>query len=103
MKFDEYTEAAKLTAIYPQDVAIDYLIHGLVSETGEVADKRKKQLRGDGVEDSEIIAELGDVLWYLTLLASEFGVSTTTIAQYNLEKLADRANRGKLQGKGDIR
>ena len=60
-----------------------------------------------GVIDDEIRAllakELGDVLWYVSQLASEFGLSLDSIADRNIEKLRSRQVRGKLQGSGDER
>ena len=36
-------------------------------------------------------------------IADEIGCNLTEVAQGNLDKLADRANRGKLKGSGDNR
>ena len=36
-------------------------------------------------------------------IADEIGCNLTEVAQNNLDKLADRANRGKLKGSGDNR
>ena len=47
--------------------------------------------------------ELGDVLWYVASAARELGYDLADIAQANLDKLADRAARGTLQGSGDNR
>ena len=100
---DEYQEKAKATAIYPKKDALPYLALGLVSEAGEVAGKVKKIIR-DGKGNTEAIAyEIGDVLWYCAVLASELGVSLNTIMQNNLEKLHGRKERGTLAGSGDSR
>ena len=48
-------------------------------------------------------AELGDILWFVAMLAERLDTDLSTIAQNNLNKLADRANRGKLKGNGDNR
>ena len=75
----------------------------MTSEAGEVAGKIKKIIR-DGKGNKEAIAyEIGDVLWYCAVLASELGVSLNTIMKKNLEKLHDRHMRGTLQGSGDSR
>ena len=97
----EYQENCRTTAIYPKKDAIAYLSLGLVSEAGEVAGKVKKQIR-DGTE-SNIASEIGDVLWYCAMLASELNVNLGKIMEDNLYKLNDRKTRGTLQGSGDSR
>lgn len=81
------------------------LVLGLVEEAGEVAGKFKKRLRGDDFEDftSMITKELGDVLWYLAVLADHLGINMDEIATSNLDKLAGRAERNVIKGSGDNR
>ena len=98
---NEYQEKCKATAIYPKKDAIAYLSLGLVSEAGEVAGKVKKNIR-DGTE-SNVASEIGDVLWYCAVLASDLNVSLGTIAAQNIEKLERRKSLGTLQGSGDKR
>jgi NTP pyrophosphatase (non-canonical NTP hydrolase) len=101
--FNEYQQFAKTTAIYPPESALSYTALGLSSEAGEVAGKIKKYIR-DGVKDDDaIIDELGDVLWYLAVLAEELDVDLSIVAQRNTEKLIDRRDRNKLSGSGDKR
>ena len=81
---------------------------GLTGEAGELADKIKKVYRDKGgvfkqEERVAIVKELGDVLWYLTRLGATLGFSLEQIAEINVEKLADRAKRGKIGGSGDDR
>ena len=112
MRFDDYDTAAEVTAIYPEAgtgsvAAVTYLALGL-GETGEIQGKVKKVLRDDNGELSEarregILAEMGDVLWYLSRLAVELGYSLSDVAAANIEKLADRDSRGGLSGSGDNR
>jgi NTP pyrophosphatase (non-canonical NTP hydrolase) len=103
MTFEEYQEQARSTAIYPRDQAIVYPALGLTGEAGEVAEKVKKWIR-DGVLDKEAIAkELGDVLWYIAALSGDLEISMDEIASQNIQKLRDRAARGKIQGSGDDR
>ena len=100
---DLYENLAGQTAIFPKEKALEYLALGLTSEAGEVAGKVKKIIR-DGKGNKEAIAyEIGDVLWYCAVLASELGVSLNTIMKKNLEKLHDRKERGTLAGSGDDR
>jgi len=106
MKLDEYQMRAESTAIYPNEYAIIYPALGLTGEAGEVADKVKKIIR-DGNSDlfykDNIAKELGDVLWYVAVLARDLGYSLEEIAQTNLDKLEDRKNRDMLKGSGDDR
>jgi NTP pyrophosphatase (non-canonical NTP hydrolase) len=73
-----------------------------------VAEHAKKAIRDDGglVSDerrSAMAKELGDVLWYVSQLASELGLELEEIATANLEKLLSRQRRGVLSGSGDER
>ena len=104
LTMDTYQEQAKATAVYPEVKADQYLIAGLAGEVGELASIFAKHWRGDGdLNHDHAAAELGDVLWFVAILAGELGYSLSEVAENNLDKLADRANRGKLKGNGDNR
>ena len=51
----------------------------------------------------EIKKELGDVLWYVSQVATELTLSLDEVALCNIEKLQSRKKRGKLSGSGDNR
>lgn len=104
MNFKEYQELAKITAIYPESAKIFYPCLGLAGEVGEVCEKVKKHLRDGRVLDIEDLKkELGDVLWYLSAVASDLGINLDDIASTNYEKLKSRQERNVLQGSGDNR
>ncbi len=108
MKMSDYAEKAAETAVWPDNVdGMVYTALGLTSEVGEVADLIKKKMRGDAGAaqrlNAEIEKELGDVLWYLTMLARSFGLTLEDIARTNLYKLENRRKRGVLKGSGDHR
>jgi len=108
MELDKYQEQAIKTAIYGAGNKIIYPTLGMAGEAGEVANKVKKVLREkDGVFTDEakgdLAAEVGDVLWYVALLARDLGYSLEEIAEGNLKKLKSRQERGKLSGDGDKR
>ena len=104
LTLDQYQQQAKATAVYPEDEAVQYLIAGLAGEVGEVASLFAKYWRGDGdFNRDHVAAELGDVLWFVAMLADDICCNLSDVAQGNLNKLADRANRGKLKGNGDNR
>jgi len=101
--FDEFQEAAGRTAIYPRSLGLVYTALGLASEAGEVAGKVKKSIRDTAPVREAVADELGDVLWYAAMLAKELDLSLSEIAERNVRKLSDRAQRGALQGSGDRR
>lgn len=99
-----YQSEARQFAIYPEEAEVVYPALGLAGEAGEVAEKVKKSIRGDGQLDADEVAkELGDVLWYIANLASDIGISLDTIAEKNLEKLKSRKERQVIKGSGDNR
>ena len=109
MDFKEYQKKSRKTAIYPKiGKNFVYPALGLGDEAGEVLGKVKKIFRDKkGIVSKEtkeeIKKELGDVLWYLSQIASELNLSFDEVAEFNIEKLASRMERGKLHGNGDNR
>jgi NTP pyrophosphatase (non-canonical NTP hydrolase) len=108
MGLDDYQRAARRTAIYADRYRVIYPALGLASEAGEVAGKIKKVLRdrdGDFAQAplEAIGDELGDVLWYVAVLAADLGMSLEAIAADNLAKLEARMGRGTIGGGGDRR
>lgn len=109
--FNEYQKEALKTAVYPADQALPYLALGLAGEAAEVANKVKKIIRGDYDDDPEameatlelIAYELGDVLWYIAVLAAETDIDLSDVAGANLNKLFSRMRRGTIHGSGDER
>lgn len=108
LTFDSYQAAAGTTRTNP-DLNIDYFALGLCGEAGEVAEKIKKAIR-DGrsvMVDADwarsLALELGDVLWYLSQLATEIGYPLSYIAKWNIDKIEDRKARGVQHGSGDNR
>jgi len=110
MTFDEYQARATTTStIDPKSATAPYYFGlGLAGEAGEVAEKLKKVIRnysGDvsKLDLDEFKKELGDVLWYLSMLSTQFGMSLEDVAETNLKKLSDRKVRGVLKSTGDNR
>ena len=109
MTFKEYQVAARKTAIYPKDYQVIYPTLGLAGESGEVCEKIKKRIRdfqcdySTGVFKDDIIKELGDIMWYISNLASDLELDLNKIAVININKLQDRQKRNVLKGSGDSR
>ncbi|MFA6273045.1 MAG: nucleoside triphosphate pyrophosphohydrolase family protein [Candidatus Paceibacterota bacterium] len=109
MTFEEYQKKSRKTAKYPKiGASFVYPTLGFAGESGEVVEKIKKIFRDDkgkvtAEKKKEIEKELGDVLWYLSQIATELGLSLDKIASGNIEKLYSRLARGKIHGSGDNR
>lgn len=108
MELSDYQQSSRRTAAYPRSAWLAYPALGLAGEAGEVAEHAKKAIRDDGGEVTDerraaMAKELGDVLWYVSQLATELGLDLDEIAQANLDKLLSRQRRGVLSGSGDDR
>ena len=130
MQLDDYQQEASETAIYAEEIRqllepirldhgelyeqltmllrISYTALGLAGEAGEFANKVKKLIRDSGglLVDSALdglAGELGDGLWYNSQAAREIGRTFESIAQQNLDILANRQDRGRIKGSGDNR
>jgi NTP pyrophosphatase (non-canonical NTP hydrolase) len=106
-----YQDAAAQTANFG-DKGIIYPALGLAGEAGEAVDKIKKLWRNKDIkygeqysdeERTELVKELGDVLWYLSAIALELEVSLQEVAEVNIDKLLDRKERNVLKSEGDNR
>jgi NTP pyrophosphatase (non-canonical NTP hydrolase) len=109
MDLDEYQRGALRTAApFDKKNELFDLVLGLVGESGEIAEKFKKWVRDLDSDESRIdrgaiAKELGDVLWYVAVLAEYLDLSLDDVATANLAKLASRQDRGVLGGSGDNR
>ncbi len=132
LTFKEYQERTFTTAVYRDSIGkifepmigldrdqracvnrlrtllnLSYVGLGL-GEVGEIQGKIKKIIRDSGgvITDEHrkmIGKELGDLLWYVSETCSQLGLSMGDVADWNLEKLQGRKDRGTLGGSGDER
>ncbi len=110
MTFDEYQKKALTTAIIHPDPLMDKTIWamGISGEAGEVLEKWKKIVaykegRVSAEDLGELKKELGDVVWYVAVMADSLGLSFDEVMQLNVKKLQDRKKRGTQKGEGDNR
>lgn len=81
---------------------------GLAGESGEVVDLLKKHVFHGKTEDEirkKLVLELGDVLWYYTLLLSTMDITLDEIIERNVAKLDKRHEEGyynKHEDYGDV-
>lgn len=116
---NEYQQKAHSFALYGDNIA--YPFAGLAEEAGEANGKFAKFIRKhDGINPvmaegwtsmqddcakfkQDIAKELGDVVWMVAEIATQFHLSLEDILIKNIEKLDDRRNRGVIVGEGDNR
>lgn len=93
MNFDQYQQEAARTGgcRHDFDRALSSFSLGLAGESGEICDHVKKYLgHGHPLDRDKVVAELGDLLWYVAILAHVLGVNLADVAQGNLSKLRRR-------------
>ena len=103
MTFDDYQAGAARTSAAPWPERERMMVQtlGLCGEAGEVADLVKKATwHGRELTDAELMKELGDVLWYVSDLATARGLNLADIATANLAKLQQRYPDGFVVGGG---
>lgn len=110
MTFDEYQKQALRTNLTNQDTFKELMqqVLGLADEAGEVQSIFKKWIRDqdadfDKLDVNAVKKEMGDVLWYIAVIAHDLNISLDDLAQTNIEKLSSRLERGTLRGAGDDR
>ncbi len=96
MQINEYQKLALRTA--NTDDREKLIINGalgLCGESGEVADIIKKwQFQGHKLDLRDIKNELGDVLWYVAILAEAIHSDLESIMIGNIDKLKERYPNG---------
>jgi len=97
MEMNEYQRLALRTAGHRENAehVLTYTALGLTGESGEVAEEIKKALyHAHPLNKERLSQELGDVLWYLAVMAHELGIPLEQIARDNIEKLRQRYPEG---------
>ena len=97
MTFDDYQALARRTmnTALDEHEARTMTALGLVGEAGECSELIKKHVfHNRALDRDDLQAELGDVLWYVAMLADACGLSLGEIAAHNVEKLRQRYPEG---------
>lgn len=92
MDIETYSKLAIRTA--KDGSVMDHVIHaslGIGGEAGEVLDHVKKVCFNDRQLDVDhIVAELGDIVWYINLMIQGLGLTWSTVLDKNIAKLEVR-------------
>jgi len=94
------TETVDFTPVQErlQDTGNIRLLHaaiGLCTETGEFQDALKKAIfYGKTLDRTNLVEELGDIMWYVAIATDELGVTLEEVMDKNAEKLAARYKDG---------
>ncbi|SEL65472.1 nucleoside triphosphate pyrophosphohydrolase family protein [Nitrosovibrio tenuis] len=95
MNVDDYQAEAADTMQFDKhdDKALSIVILGLNGEVGGLSTEYKKKMRdGDSyvIFRQKILEELGDIIWYLTSIATIQNISLSEVLEYNLKKIQER-------------
>lgn len=96
MEFSDYQNKAKKTIQdYVKGKEVNKIVPflGLIGEAGSVISELKKNLRDGNAYinySNKLQEELGDVLWYISTIATENDLLLEDIAKENLNKIKDR-------------
>lgn len=101
-EFENYRMKANRTRVAGEIRSVTMNVAmGLAGETGEVIDVLKKILfHGKPLDRTELMSEIGDVLFYLDWLASLHGMTLQEVADANIIKLLKRYPDGFKHGGG---
>ena len=97
MNFNEYQKLAFRTcnqSLTKEELQMNAVL-GLNGEAGEIADIYKKgNFQGHEISEDDVKKELGDILWYIALMATALEVDLEDIAEMNIDKLRKRYPEG---------
>lgn len=99
-EYQEKTLSTLVTSGLSDTLAMSGL--GLAGEAGECADIIKKALfhKNKPIDEDKLADELGDVMWYLSIIAYCIDVPLETIMERNIAKLQARHASGQATANG---
>lgn len=104
MKFKDYQTTLLKFNVTPEERRLPHALCGLTAEVGELMGKFQKHFRGDApLTTTDIVKEIGDVLYYLSDLSTTLNLDLEKIAEANVEKLEARLAAKTIKGDGDDR
>lgn len=75
----------------PENIRLLHAAIGLATEAGEIQDQIKKAVfYGKTMDKVNLSEEMGDIFWYMAIMADTLGVSFEEIQEKNIAKLKAR-------------
>jgi NTP pyrophosphatase (non-canonical NTP hydrolase) len=75
----------------PENIRLLHSAIGLVTEAGEIQDALKKHVfYGRALDKVNLEEELGDLFWYMAIMADTLGISFEQVMEKNIRKLKSR-------------
>jgi len=96
MNINMYQQLAART-INPELTQIEtilHALHGMSAEVGEIHSIYQKSYQGHEVDENDLKAELGDLLWFCAEYCTAKGWDMEQVANMNIEKLRKRYPKG---------
>lgn len=88
-------EAGEIADTIEEFVRLAFLGLKMAAKAGEIADTIKKVVgHGHPANQEEMVEELGDLLWYVAIVAFEYDIPLSAVAEINVEKLKERYPSG---------
>lgn len=89
-EYQEFAARGVLEATLEREPVVGFAL-GLAGEAGEVVDDIKKRIfHGRDIPLKHTEEELGDVLWYVANIATQYGFTLDNIIEKNVQKLSER-------------
>jgi|5_EtaG_2_1085323.scaffolds.fasta_scaffold208050_1 NTP pyrophosphatase (non-canonical NTP hydrolase) len=104
MNFKEFQQACKRTAnpgISWRDANMNWAL-GIAGEAGEYCELiKKRNFHGKDLDIQDAKSELGDILYYVAMAASNLNLGLDDVAKENVKKLLARYPDGFVEGGGN--
>lgn len=85
-----YADPGNVESLTPEEQAEIDLYHGNLGVLSEVTELEMLLADQDEIDKVHLTEELGDLMWYIALIASSQGITLDDVCQRNVEKLRAR-------------
>lgn len=100
---DSWIDSSSAENSYEHNKQIATMSIGFTEKVGSVMGILKRFFRDSTFDKAKLTLELGDALYYWTMICNRYGISPSEVIDGNIKKLMDRLKRGVIKGTGDNR